>query len=442
VARARFRVPDVGRWGLGWSVAIAVGITSVLVPDVLAFCFQLQPDALTTLSIVGIAAAGLWWTEQPSPARAALWLASAVAAASLREHGPLLLVCITVALVSHRRPRLAAALVAAGIAIGVVAVVSGAAAHLPARVALPLLESPLGAGSSALPSYSEELKGPAGRALADAWQGGDVLTVWTILLERLVVRSGENLVWIALGAVGFAVNPPTTREQGTRRAWIAGFVGLAPTLFLLVIWSHRRHTSVLLPVAFLGIGLLVQWLATKHRAAWLLGALGIAAAIRSTPGELLALSGAARHMRDAETLAAWMATQPGEWLLGGMHNEVNLFLSWPRHNPPLPPPDEPMPLVWSAVDWRTQWVAPVGSMPPPYTTVRTTETLAVFRLEPPTGTPRPCGDSRPLPGPLMVIGHVTGAAEPRCEAAPHFFPPPPRPSGPWEDRPWVPPEGR
>lgn len=424
------------RLGLGWATVLPVALVSLVLPDLLLFSWQLQPDALATLLLLGVLAAGIHYDQRPGPARAVLWVGAALALAATREHGGIVLPVVLLALVGYRWPRVGAALaVVAGLA-GLVLATGVLAAWLPERLAMPLRESPLAAGTGPLPSYADELGGEAGRALAQAWTDGDRLGVWWALLERLLTRSGGNLLLLALGGVGWVV--------ARRRRSLPALVALSPLGVLLIIWSHRRHTSVLLPVALLGVALLVEHLLRKQRARQALSAvllllLGGLLAL-GTPAEVRGLAGAARHGHERLELARWMRSQPGEWFLGGQHNEVNLHLVWYRHNPELPPPSEPMPLLWEAADWRTQWVAPPGTMPPPFSQVHVGGSLAVYSLQPEPGQERPCAQVRPVGDVIFTSEPVQGRVSQACQAPPHFGTRPPPPEHPWEGQPFVPPE--
>lgn len=423
-----------GRLGAPPGVAVGVALAAGLAPDPLQFAFQLQPDALATLITLGVLAAGLRWQDTPTPRAALVWLVAAATLAIVREHGAIVLAAVLAAVVGRRSP-VAAGVVGLLVAAALVAVALTDASPLPERWSAPLRESVLGAGTATPPDYAKELPGPAGAAFRDAWARGERGAVFAALFERLVARSGENLVVLGLGLAGFTV---AARRRGGG-PWAAATT-LAPVLLLLLVWSHRRHTSVLLPVGLVGIaaGLAVA----RPRALATFAAAGLAAWLgRDVPDTVADLRRAAAAGHERLALAAWMAEQPGAWFLGGQHNEVNLHLRWPRHNPALPPPGTPMPTRWSGADWRTMWVAPRGSMPPPFVEAHAVGGLAVYRLEAAPGAARPCAAVTPVAGPLFTTGPVTGAATPPCEAEVWFGPRPERAAGPWQGQPFVPAEG-
>jgi hypothetical protein len=156
------------------------------------------------------------------------------------------------------------------------------------------------------------------------------------------------------------------------------------------------------------------------------------------PNAIGDLKTAANAGHERIALATWMAAQPGTWMLGGQHNEVNLHLLWSRNNPDLPPPGADLPLDHDGADWHTMWVAPKGTMPPPFTEVHTEGSLAVFRLEPAPGTARPCADVTWSPGALFTSTATTMTTIPTCSAKAWVGPRPPRADGVWHGQPYVP----
>jgi hypothetical protein len=345
-----------------------------------------------------------------------------VGLALVREHGVVVLAAVGAVLVVRSVGR------AAIPALGILVLVGGGlllAGVLPDRLARPFAESPWLAGSGPPPDYAKELPGGGG-AFREAWTRGDVVAAWLTVMGRAVARSGENLVLVALGGAGW--------WAARRRSALAA---LAPVLLVLVIWTQRRHTSVIAPAAIVGIAACIGTAPRAWPVLWLLPA-WLARDLPRTAADLGKAS-AAGHDRIA--LAAWMDAQPGRWFLGGQHNEMNLHLLWPRHNPDLPPPGEPMPASWDGAAWRTLWVAPRGAMPPPFTPVHAEGGLAVFRLEAAPGETRPCGDVEPEDGVLFATAEVLGAVDRPCDGV-AWFGDKPEGSGPWEGQPYVPAEGR
>jgi hypothetical protein len=408
------------RLGLSHPAAALAAVATLLAPDLLSFGVQLQPDALATAALLGVLWAGLRFEDRPTWARAAAWMGTAAALATIREHGVLVLGAVPLALMARRRPAWALVLSMAAVVAALVAFQA-----LPDRLAVPLRESPFAAGAGPVPDYVKELPAQLAEAMRHAWERGDRLTVVAIVLSRLLVRSGANLVAIALGLAGFGL---AWRGRIADRVPWAALVALSPTVALFAVWSHRRHTSVLLPIAVLGLlsggrHLARRWPSWRRRSQ-LAALVGLGLAATRLPAAYANLATGAARAREAREVAAWMSGEPGVWLLGGVHNEVNLFLLWPRHNPSAPEPGAPLPRSWSGTDWRTMWVGPVGSMPPPFTQVHVADRLAVFRLEPPPGVARPCADVLPDPGVLFATRPVVATSSPSCEAEPWFGPPP------------------
>jgi hypothetical protein len=323
---------------------------------------------------------------------------------------------------AHRSPRLGAAILVALLVAGLAVALRPEA--LPDRLAQPFRESPLGVGRGSPPDWVKELRG-GGAAVREAWARGDSGPVWLAVWERAWARSGANLALIGLGLAGWA--------SGRRGRW-AALAALAPVLLVAIVWTQRRHTSVLVPVALIGLA------AAQPPARWP-AALALLASLsygRAHPETMRGMKQAGEAGRERIALADWMKAQPGRWFLGGQHNEMNLHLRWPRNDPRLPPPGTPMPRVWSGADWRTMWVAPIGSMPPPFVPVHAEGQLAVWRLEAPEGQPRPCEGVEPVGGVLFSIGPVTGEAAPPCEGEAGFGAAPQPGAKPWTGQPWRP----
>ncbi|MFT5685516.1 MAG: hypothetical protein ACI8RZ_006468 [Myxococcota bacterium] len=371
------RVP---RWA-----AIGLAAAPLLMPALLLMAIQLQPDALTQLLLLAVVGTGLAWDGQPDRRRTALWLIAGFALALTREHGVIVLPAMLLAIMLRAGLPIWVPLVAA--VLGGVGLWFGAD-FLPDRLRVPLQSSPLGAGKHPLPEYMTHFRNHRGVPLRDAWMAGDGLRFWWLIVGELLRRSAENLAVIGLGAIGFL----WSRHR-------SGLVALAPAATLLFFWSHERHSAVLIPAALVGIGLLLR----SMKRPWLLAAplaVLLLAPLRDAPQTWDRLQGTVRHAQEQHDLADWMAEQPGEWMLGGLDNELNLYLGWPRHVPILA--QRCAQSTWDAAGWRTLWVAPTGLMPPPMVPLQQRGHLAIWRLEPPEGEPRPCQEA-PLPrGPLYA----------------------------------------
>ncbi|MDG1478910.1 MAG: hypothetical protein P8R54_04930 [Myxococcota bacterium] len=382
----------VQRW-----VAIGLAAAPLLMPALLLMSIQLQPDALTQLLLLVVIGTGLAWDARPDRRRAVCWLLAGIALALTREHGVIVLPAMLLALMLRAGlpvwvPLLGAVLGGLGLWLG--------ADVLPDRLRVPLQSSPLGAGKHPLPEYMTHFRNHRGAPLREAWMAGEGLRFWSLIVGELLRRSAENLAVVLLGAIGFL----WSRQR-------SGLVALAPAATLLFFWSHERHSAVLIPAALVGIGLLLRELRRPVLLALPLGIV-LLAPLREAPQIWERLQGAVRHAREQHDLARWMAEQPGEWMLGGLDNELNLYLGWPRHVPILA--QRCAQVTWDAAGWRTLWVAPVGLMPPPMVPLQQHGHLALWRLEPPEDTPRPCQDS-PLPrGPLYATGSEAVQLEGGC----------------------------
>jgi hypothetical protein len=385
------------RHGVRRGVAALLAAAPLLMPALLLMAIQLQPDALTQLLLLGVVGTGLAWDVRPDRRRTAWWLLAGLALALTREHGVVVLPAMLLALMLRAGlpawvPVLAA--LAGGTALWL------GADHLPDRLRVPLQSSPLGAGRYPLPEYMTHFRNQRGVPLREAWAAGDGLRFWWLIVGELLRRSAENLAVVLLGAVGFL----WSRHR-------SGLVALAPAATLLFFWSHERHSAVLVPAALVGVGLLLRgraWLALPL-------AILLLAPLRAAEQTWERLQGTVRHACEQHDLALWMAEQPGEWMLGGLDNELNLYLGWPRHVPILA--QRCAQSTWDAAGWRTLWVAPTGLMPPPMVPLQQRGHLAIWRLEPPEGTPRPCQDA-PLPrGPLYATQSEAVVLSGGCSAA-------------------------
>ena len=320
-----------------------------------------------------------------------------IALALTREHGVVVLATMLLALLLRAGlpfwvPLLAAVLGGAGLWLG--------ADLLPTRLRIPLQSSPLGAGAYPLPEYMTHFRGQRGVPLREAWMASDALGFWWLIAGELLRRNAENLIVVALGAVGFI-----------RSRQPSGLVALSPALTLLFFWSHERHSAVLIPAALVGIGLLIRD-ARRPRLLALPLALLVLAPLRDAGEIWRRLGGTIRHAQEQRDLARWMAEQPGTWLLGGLDNELNLYLGWPRHVPILP--QRCVQTTWDAAGWNTLWVAPAELMPPPMVALHQHGHLAVWRLE--ADGERPCQGVSLPDGPLYATHNEPLSLSDDCSA--------------------------
>lgn len=389
------------RIGLGWAWAIPLAVAPLLSPRLLVMALHLQPDSLTQLMILIVVAAGLRWDRTPSASHAALWIGAALALALTREHGVIVLPAIGLILALRAGlPWWTAAVAAVG---GGLALWFGSDA-LPDRLRTPLQSSPLGAGDFPLPEYMTHFRNERGRPLREAWMTGDSFGFWRLIVGELLRRNAYHLIGIGVGAVGFIWQ---------RR--VSGLAALAPALALLFFWSHERHSAVLMPAAYVGVGLILFRLKTPGRLGMIAACIAYAAWPAQEAGHAWQkLEGAAQHAEERRQLAAWMAQQPGPWMLAGLDNEINLYLGWSRHVPLLAP--DCAQKTWDGAGWNSLWVGPTPLMPAPMVPVYTLGHSSVFRLEGPEGLPRPCQDVVLPETPMYIRGLRPVETSPRCAA--------------------------
>ena len=380
-------------------IAAGIAVAPLLMPALLLMAIQLQPDALTQLLLLGVVGTGLAWDDRPGARQAALWLLSGLALALTREHGVVVLPAMLLALMLRAGLPLWAPVLAA--CLGLIGLWLGADL-LPDRLRVPLQSSPLGAGDHPLPEYMTHFRSQRGVPLREAWMAGDALRFWWLIAGELLRRNAENLLVVAIGAAGFL-------RSGRR----SGLVALSPALTLLFFWSHERHSAVLIPAALVGIGLLLRD-TRRSRLLLLPIAVLLLAPLREAGDIWSRLGGTIRHAREQRALAQWMAELPGSWLLGGLDNELNLYLGWPRHVPILP--QRCAQTTWDAAGWNTLWVAPAELMPPPMVALHQHGHLAVWRLEPAAGEERPCQVEGWPSGPLYATHNTPLALASDCRA--------------------------
>lgn len=377
-----------GRWP-----ALAAGALSLLLPDVAVFAFQLQPDALAALLLVTSAWLGMRWERAQSRAALFQWLACLLLLGLTREHGQVLLAGLPVYFLARKKPLWALGFVLVSLFLLAVLVRGGALHVLPERIAQPLLESPLGAGQGSAPHFYSELNS-ARREGQQLWTQGRVLPVMAFNLKHLLSRHVDNLAILLLGAAGFGA---LARREGVGAA---GLFTLLPALVILLLWSNQRHSAVLLPVGVLGVacGLraLRTWAPSAGPVFILLSLVAVGWSMRDAGPVANRLTGAAHHARQVQTLAGWLADYPGEWMLGGLDNEPNVFLAWPRvaleRSECLV--EDPGPL------WRTLWLAPAGVMPEEWEQLHQQGPTAVYVLR--SDAPRPCSEKALPAGPLYT----------------------------------------
>ncbi|MFT5583251.1 MAG: hypothetical protein ACI9VR_000829 [Cognaticolwellia sp.] len=374
-----------GRW-----TALSAAVAASVLPDVVVFFFQLQPDALAALLLVLAAWLGMRWERSQSHAALAQWLVCLLLLALTREHGQVIVAGLPLYFLVRRKPLWALALLVLG-ALALTALVQGGGLlALPERIAQPLLESPLGAGQGPTPHFYSELRGAQGEGQR-LWTQGRALPVFLFNFSHLFGRHADSLWILVLGALGFGA---LARRDGVGGA---GLLALLPAAVILLVWSNQRHSALLLPVGVLGIAcgfpVLRGWRPAAGVAMAMLSLLGFGWSMRDAPAIANRLMGAAHHAGQTQGLTQWMAELPGEWMLGGVDNEPNLFLGWPRvaeERPECAVLERPGPL------WRTLWIAPAGVMPAEWEQLHQQGPSAVYALRTDPLGSRPCAEL-PLP---------------------------------------------
>lgn len=372
--------------GASTRAALVAGIAALLWPDGAGFAQQLQPDSAIALG--GVALAGLLAAAAGGSTRAA-WGAACLAALLplLREHGlPLAGIAALILLaVPHGRRAALGLLVLLWLAPLLVGVAPGL--H---PLDLPWGERPggalavLGRASVEDVPYARTLPpGPRATYLGLVERGE------ALGLVRFHAARALHLAWDAwlLGGAALLLALSTRR-----RPVIALALPLLAATPALLIWSQRRHVAVLVPVALAVLAAARPTSPALARARW--PALALLALSLGLPWSAAwrALGPAQRtevpRARAFASVAGWLAEQapPGS-LLGGVFQDIGIYIDLPRHDPD-----------GSAADWKTFVVA---DRPPPDRAWEAVFSgaggLVVYQLRPGLD-PRPCAEARPAPG--------------------------------------------
>jgi len=374
----------------GW--CLAVGLTVLLCPDLGIWAQQLQPEALT--AAWGVLLAGALRAacdDEPSPTWGLVLLAGL--APLLREHGLLLALVASAILLILRTSAWRAVAAIASLIWLLPLLVPGSSLWPPGHgswttraggaLAALMSDDPAALG------FLTELRRPEREAyLALVEEGG--------VLGRVRWHAARSLT-LAVDAWGWIAAAGVAALASRRRQLMAPAALLLVAVPALLIWSQRRHVTVLLPIAWLVLALaLSAW--SRRRLAVAVG-LGLLAALSWTwPARWLSLADAqldeSRHEAHLSTLGQWICdhAEP-EALLGGRHQDVGLSCPLPRHDPD-----------GSLADWRT-WTVDERSPGQGWKSVHgEPEGLRVWRLDP-DRSPRPCaGVENPRPSPHLVVG--------------------------------------
>jgi hypothetical protein len=275
------------RWaGATRRSAFFTGAAAALAPDLVVESLTVQPEALVALLYAAAAAGGLVWAGRASPGgRVGLLLfAASVALLGLaREHGLALLLpaaCFAGA-VAPRGMRLGAGVLVLAVAQLAPALLGVSVLRVPgtwpwAQKVTVVLEDLRLLHEGHLPSYLQATVDsyPTGRdaalaALRCAYTP-DLARAIALNVARAVLLAGDLYLLLLLGVVGAAARfaPERLTFAGlvrSRSAWALAALALSIAPSALV-WSQRRHASVLIPVALLGVAL--GSTALRRRSGW------------------------------------------------------------------------------------------------------------------------------------------------------------------------------
>jgi hypothetical protein len=256
--------------------------------------------------------------------------------------------------------------------------------------------------------FLRELHREPRRAYLERVAAGDRLGQLHWHAARSARLAADGWAWIALGAVSLAA------AARRRRALLALGLPLLAALPALLIWSQRRHVTLLVPLAVVCAAVGAAQLGRAGRV--LLAAVALALA-SGWPARWASLAAdqrterlRAEHFADIGTFLA--AQAPPHSLLGGLFQDVGLYHPLPRHDPD-----------GSPADWST-WL--VSDRPPPRSPLGTWAPvhrvggdpargpgLSVYRLEP-DRVPRPCAGIAPAPGAAFLAVERAHATLPGC----------------------------
>ena len=316
-------VAMLGRhWGLSPLLSALGALLVMLHPELLTLAQQVQPDALLWAALLGLAL--LLDGNAPRPA----WGAAALAGLLplLREHG-LPLGLLTALVLGLRRRWGPLGLLALLALLGPLPFGGGLGASPWSERAGGALAALRATRPDELPFLHELHRGDRLAYLALV-QAGDRMGQVAWHARRSLSLAGE--IWAALG-LALLVAPATGRgftAGGPRMALLLG----ASALPALLIWSQRRHVSLLMPLVVVALLTAVGaggWRRGLGLCGLGVGLLGIG---RWTDLVVILQQERPRALGYAE-VGAWICAQPEPALIGGVHQDVALYCPRRRHDP-------------------------------------------------------------------------------------------------------------
>jgi len=391
--------------GASGRAAALCGIAALLDVRLLAFGYQMQPDALAALAL--LLAVPLLRAYDGSPRRAALLALYCGAVSLLREHGLVLAVLVAGWMVLRPGPWWGRLLGAALVLLAV-----GSAPALAVHHLLPPWDSPWLARVRMATEGKENLKVIEGSwdaaIVAEHMQahalGSRPLILASHALNALVRGRGA---WLTVLGASLAL---LGHARGERLRLILPVATAFPTLMVL---SQDRHVLVVVPAALAllasakpgGVGV---------RLARVLGTLGVATGMLLYLGSATEISEQAQKRREIKDVASQVCPDiaPND-LLAGEPTELALFC--PRRATRAPWGDQD-PLIWKM--WWVDSERPtddrwevVAHMPGYGYLCRWRPTLK--------GAERPCAASEPLPWtPYLAVPPMIAPIHPVCDTDP------------------------
>lgn len=374
--------------GAGVLAALFAGLCA----DGMGFAQQVQPDSL--IALLSVALAGLLALATRGSRGAALAAAALAGVLPLvREHGLVLALVAGVVLAwtpATRRSALAllAVLWLSPLLVGVLPGLHPLATPWGARPGGALMV--LGTPSLEDVPYARTLPpGPRATYL------GLVTEADRLGLVRFHAARALHLAWdgwlLIAAALALAV-------ASRRRHLIALALPLLAAAPALLIWAQRRHVLVMVPLAMAALAAALAPLPSPlspARPRWprILGVLLLAGALATPWSRAWRALGPAQQSevmraRSYADVAGWLEEHAPEGsLLGGVFQDVGLYVSMPRHDPD-----------GTRADWRTYWVSDRAPEERAWERVYSgAGGLGVYQRSPGL-EPRPCADARPAPG--------------------------------------------
>lgn len=285
------------RRGADPTISVGIGVFLAFMPDLVFEAVQTQPDSLTQLWLVGVAAVGLSHLRAPSARTACGVVALAAVGVLLRETGlPVLGLSVAMLAVVPGPGPFArilwplTAVVAAHIApvfLGLWPALPLTAAPWAAKASVPQNELVRVLGEGFVPSYSAHV--------TDTWYLGEpnihlgIRSHYDTLVGLAPAQRLRVILWLhgtramelsrelyaLLVGCGLVVLAGARREK---RPFDALFILalLAPVLITVVVWTQRRHVVAYVPAALLCAGLALPAAPRRELRALILAALFVA----------------------------------------------------------------------------------------------------------------------------------------------------------------------